>query len=184
MDEKVGKISISNDSKIKLEYEEGEKSRIVLWEPFRGGLVETVHDQQGAVLKQKMFKNEKKNILNDRIVSVVKEAAITKTTECEYSEIKLDKKCPTCGNPSLKRVSNLAQDKPDVPVLPTYECAGCKAKGYYLTDEYLEQLITEQAALFSPQEKSEMEANRDAFKAKLNEYIIRIFASKRIIQIK
>jgi DNA-directed RNA polymerase subunit M/transcription elongation factor TFIIS len=184
MNGKVGRISMSNDNKVKLEYEDDGKNRIVLWELFKGGLLETVHDQQGAILKQSIFKNEKNNILNDRIGSVIKKALITKTTESEYIEVKLDKKCPSCGNQPLKMVSDFSQGKSNVPVMPIYKCTECNGKGYYLTDEYLEQLITEQAALFTSKEKEEMEANRVAFKAQLNEYIIRIFASKRIIQIK
>jgi predicted RNA-binding protein YlxR (DUF448 family) len=184
MGENVGRISISQDNKIKLEYEDGAGRKVALWEPFSGGVMETIHNEHGAVLKQSMFKNKKNNILNERIGVILQSASITRTAECEYSEIRLAKQCPACGGAVLKRVSDFTQEMPNVPVMPTYECSGCKGRGYYLTDEYLEQLLTEQAKLFSRQEKKEMEENRAAFKAQLNEYIIRIFASKRILQIK
>lgn len=183
MDGKAGRFSISSDNKIKLEYDHNGRNRAALWEPFRGGIIETIYNEYGAVLGQRMFKNDGKKFLNERIDSVMKDASITSTSECKYTEIRLERRCPGCGAASLERVSDFGKEKPDLPVMPTYECRECKGKGYHLTDEYLEQMLAEQESLFSSKELQEMKTDRGAFKAQLNEYIIRIFASKRIMHI-
>jgi len=60
----------------------------------------------------------------------------------------------------------------------------CKAKSYYLTDEYLEFLVDSNYNMFSDDEQREIERDKNAFLKELRAYIIRIFASKKIQSIK
>jgi hypothetical protein len=181
----AGKVSRSGTGKVKLEYLEGKEKRFALWEPFEKGIVETVFDEHGAVLKQELFQGGKNPIIevDNYMKRFMNQVHLDDTVDETYSEIKLDKKCPTCENDSLKRILDLAKE-PSVPIMPTYVCTTCNGKCYYLSDTYLESLVSNNTSMFSDTERKELEANKEAFLHELKEYIIRIFASKRIIRIK
>ncbi len=104
------------------------------------------------------------------------------TRNVDFTEIKLNKQCPSCASYSLSR--DIDFDKQKVPIMPTYVCAQCQGKSYYLSDSYLNYLVSDNSELFSEKELKEMTSNKEAFLSELKEYIIRIFASKRIIRIK
>lgn len=171
---------------MKLEYVQDKEKRFALWEPFGNGVVETIFDAHGAILKQEMFpENQNPQIEIDNYMKrFMKQVHLNDLVDETYSEIKLDKKCPTCSNDSLTRIMDLDTKEPNVPILPTYLCTSCKGKSYYLSDAYLEFLVSNNTTMFSDAERKELEANREAFLHELKEYIIRIFASKRIIRIK
>jgi hypothetical protein len=177
-------LSRSKSGAVKLEYLHEGKNVIALWEPFSTGILETVFNNEGAVMRQTMLKcaSGKKEI--DEYVGSLAGALSVDAENVAYSEVRLKKDCPKCGSPSLERLVDLDAEKPNVPAMPTYTCTSCQTRSYYMSDEYLEHILSGNVALLSDEEKAEMERNRDAFKAELKEYIIRIFASKRIMRIK
>lgn len=76
------------------------------------------------------------------------------------------------------------RSKNTMPVMPLYYCTNCSKQSYYLTNTYLEYLIYNNKGLFTNKEQVELQNDEEAFIAELKEYIIRIFASKKIMQIK
>jgi hypothetical protein len=68
--------------------------------------------------------------------------------------------------------------------MPLYSCTGCSTKSYYLTRDYLEYLVDNNNSMFEAAELSELSKDKNAFMSELEAYIIRIFASKKIMCIK
>lgn len=176
---------ISNDGKgnIRLEYESEKGLRIRLWEARKDAALETAFDDNGFVLDQILLKPDAETI-KGRVAQVMKDANITVTKVAEYSEVKINKPCPKCGEFGLSRYVEEFASRKDVPVMPIYYCKGCTAKSYYLTRDYLENLVSNNRGLFTESEISELDSDRNAVMKELEGYIIRIFASKQIMCIK
>ncbi|MGC8478522.1 MAG: hypothetical protein ACP5NE_01165 [Candidatus Micrarchaeia archaeon] len=159
-------------------FQEGEESTLLI-EKAGEGILESLFDRNGAVLKQVMLKGDQKEI--EREVEELSKR-VGQLESSEYREVTLQKSCPHCGSNSLKR--SIDFEKGDVPVVPTYVCGKCGGRSYYLTEQYLRGIVSSRKDLFSESEKKELEVNEEAFLKELKEYIIRIFASKRIIAIR
>ncbi len=160
---------------------EGRKTYMT-WELRKEAVLETVFDGDGAVLRQryeKLAAEDIERIINNKIA----ESMIPKVEHAPYTGITISKPCPKCGAKALKRYAELHKENP-VPVMPLYVCSECGTKSYYLTDEYLDDLVKEHRELFTDQELKELDSNHEGFINELKEYIIRIFASKKIMCIK
>ncbi|MDE1871557.1 MAG: hypothetical protein KGI06_04960 [Candidatus Micrarchaeota archaeon] len=182
---KEGKALISNNGKgnIRLEYGNGIERRIKLWEARKDAALETTFDGNGYVLNQVLIKPDADTI-KQRVALALSEAGIKETDETEYSEVRINKPCPKCGQFRLSRYVEAFSSRKDVPVMPIYHCGNCASKSYYLTKDYLEHLVLENRSLFSESEISELEGDKQAVMGELEGYIIRIFASKQIMCIK
>jgi len=110
--------------------------------------------------------------------------AISTIQEKPFEEIKISKSCPHCNTNSLVRYVDAYSSRQVIPIMPIYSCKNCSKQSYYLTDSYLEYLVYSKKELFSNDEQTELRNNESAFITELKEYIIRIFASKKIMQIK
>lgn len=182
-----GELSRNPDGRVQLQYTHSSGRRTVVWEPIKEGVAETIFDDQGAVLRQSLVPGttdiDKRLALQMR--ELLKEANVDKVREsAEYNEIKLKKNCPACGTDTLSQYREKVGGMETIPIVPTYLCGKCNGRSYYLTDQYLDQLVSTNKELFSEQELSELRSNKEAFMSELKEYIIRIFASKKIIRIK
>jgi hypothetical protein len=108
-------------------------------------------------------------------------ASIAKERESgQFMKIKLNRKCPKCGNIGMQRAADSVGPEFRAMVMPIYTCSSCSTKGYHLTEPYLKFLLEKQKELLSEKEKEEMMANEAAFIKEIKAYIIRIFASKKI----
>ncbi len=91
-------------------------------------------------------------------------------------------KCSACGNGALGR--ELGYIDPvlitEVPVVPIFRCRSCGKRHYSLGREYLRRLVEENQGLFSSEEIAEFRKDEEQFINTLQEYIIRLFASKKI----
>ena len=103
----------------------------------------------------------------------------------KYSGVSIDARCSGCGAGSLFRELDglLPSEIKDIPVVPIFMCKECKKKHYMLTDSYLAELVKNNDALFEKSERDEISSNLDSSINMLQEYIIRIFASKKISRI-
>lgn len=99
----------------------------------------------------------------------------------DFAEVLLDRDCPQCGKRGLPRERDANPGARLPSVMPIYVCGGCGKRGYHLTDQYLESLIAERPELFSEDELRQRDADRTAFTEEIKAYIIRIFASQRIV---
>jgi transposase-like protein len=104
-------------------------------------------------------------------------------SERAYMAIKLHKVCPECKKDSPRRQLEGTTIR-EVPIIPLYVCDSCGCRSYHLTKEYLLHLVEKKRALFSAAEAAEYEKDPKKFVDELREYVIRIFASKRIMCIK
>ena len=154
------------------------REAVLLFEQVgKEGVLKSIFNKEGDPLSQTLINRGNKDI--DDIAKDIM-AGFEEVTEKEYEEIVLAKPCPKCGKPGMKRAVNTSDGRAGVPVMPTFICGSCGEHGYRLSNSYLEEIIRERRELFSEEEQRELNANPDGFKNELKEYIIRIFASKRI----
>jgi hypothetical protein len=113
----------------------------------------------------------------------LKEIGVANPKKKDYTETKINKPCPKCNEYALVRHIEAFSGN-DVPIMPIYYCKKCASKSYYLTSEYLEYLLENNMKLFDEKELKDLKNDKIAFVKELNEHIIRIFASKRILSIK
>ncbi len=103
-----------------------------------------------------------------------------------YRGIKVNAKCSSCGKIGLRRILDLSSpmEITEVPVVPLFKCAACGKIHYSMTDEYLRRIMQDKEGLFEPGELAEVRKDGNASVKMLQEYIIRIFASKKISRFK
>jgi hypothetical protein len=185
MEPRTGTMFGGPDGRVRMDYVHDGLHRSATWEPLEGGLLETVFDSSGAILRRELFGAMSGPAATDaRIQQFSRDNGITPILSSqEYKPVKISKECPSCKNAAL-RVHFGVEDGGVVPVMPVYICASCNGRSYHITDEYLDFLVSGKKDLFSKEELKEMEATREAFRKELKEYIIRIFASKRIMCIR
>ena len=147
----------------------------------RQGLLETTFDCNGAILAQQLLQSATPE---PHIKSTLESVSVQSALEKAYEEVKLNKPCPHCGEARLARSADSIASVEKLPVMPVYSCSACNKQSYYLTDEYLEFLVAHNATLFDPKEQAELEKDKKAFIHELNEYIIRIFATKHLTRIR
>ena len=181
-----GVVSLGPNGEIKLLHKRAGSDHVMLWESMADGVVETKFSSIGEVVYRKAEKYPEGKGATHFLKEYADKEKIALKTEPVFSEVVLDKPCPTCGTRAVmidyrqRRLKSVN----DVPVMPIYTCGTCNTRSYHLTDSYLEYLVYNNASLFSGVESQEMSSDRDKFLHELREYIIRIFASKRIVQIK
>ena len=175
-------ISESPRHSIRLDYAERARATM-LWEPIgREHALETVFDERGAILDQKLVKLNG-HTLHD-LVSDFLESAGIEPKESVYEEVRIGARCPSCGSAGLRRAAQSAASPASVPVMPLYTCQNCGAKSYHLTDSYLRELVSHNKGLFEPKELEELNTDEERFIKEIREYIARVFASKKILSIK
>ena len=167
-------IASSREGKFRIDYTSNGKWLIEEFETIKEKqILETTYNANGEILNQKFLKGATTMLANS-FASKLGSKVLTKN----YEEIKLAKPCPVCNKNALKK------EKISIPIVPTYICDSCGAKSYNLTNEYLSKLAYENIHLFSDLEIKELKENNQKFMNELKEYIIRIFASKHITNIK
>ena len=167
-------IALSKDGKFRVDYVSNGKWLIEEFETIKDkGILEITYNANGEVLNQKLLKGEISMLVNS-FTSNPNSKILTK----DYEEIKITRPCPVCKKGAIKK------EKIPIPIIPTYICDSCGSKSYNLTDEYLSKLAYENIHLFSNLEIKELKENNQKFMKELKEYIIRIFASKHITNIK
>jgi hypothetical protein len=177
-------VAIDRKGNVKLEYLHNGEKRIRLWEKKDADKVlETTFDSEGSILVQVPIKQDGAAI-DYRVRQTVKEAGASKVVKTEFTGVRFNKPCPKCGEFGLARYVEAFASNEDIPVMPIYYCKGCKSQSYYLTDAYLNYLIENNSSLFEQQELAELSKDRAAFTNEIREYIIRIFASKKVLCIK
>ncbi len=178
-----GVAFVSKDKgRVRLEYSAKGIAVVKQWEEKGKRILETVFDENGAVLQQKLLDMEG-NGLEALIERELKEAAAREVKSMPYEDVKLKKPCPSCGSSSLERLDRSVSGD-ELPVVPIYLCKSCGKKSYHLTTRYLDYLISRNKNLFAQGELAKLDDNHDAFVNELEEYILRIFASKKIMRIR
>jgi hypothetical protein len=183
MDDHIAFVSKDEKGKVKLEYNQQGEQRIRLWEMHEGATLETTFDSYGSILAQRVMKLDT-DLIKNQITETLKEAQISGTKEKPFSDVKFSKPCPKCGEYTLSRYVEAFSSKKEIPIMPLYYCSNCKSQSYHMTNNYLEFLVQNNTGLFSEEELLEMKKDKSAFMVELKGYIISIFASKKIMNIK
>jgi len=175
-------LSESPKHALKLEYQFEGRAITVLWERlWSKAALKTTFDSEGGILDQRIIRLDKS--LEETVGSFIEsETLLVKKTD--YKKVKLNKNCPSCGSQSLVRYAEHVSNPEEIPTVPKYLCADCNSESYYLTDSYLNRLVDEHPHLFSEGELSNRNRNSEAFIRELKEYIIKIFAAKKVLTIK
>lgn len=178
-----GNISESPEHSIKLEYELGGEPLQVLWEPKgEGYTLQTTFDKYGGILDQKLINIKDHD--QKEVVEAFMESNEIEPKESVYEPIKLHKECPSCHHNTLVRHASTEKKPSKIPIMPMYDCSSCGAKAYHLTDRYLKKLIVSNKELFEGMDMKEFEADEQKFINELKAYILRVFASKHVLNIK
>lgn len=100
----------------------------------------------------------------------------------EYQRVSVSAECSKCHKSKIGRELDFANlsGVDEVPVVPTFRCVACGQRFYAMSDEYLSSLVERNIGLFEKEELEERRKDGRLFVNTLNEYIIRIFASKKI----
>lgn len=169
--------------KLKLEYGTGESRVAMLWERRDSGTLETTFDYNGAVTNQVLFRDDFSSA-EGMLLRAMHTASIDpgEVSDVEFGEIQLKFSCPSCGKHTLKRYAG--SPIKGIPVVPTYACSSCSQHSYNLTKAHLLKIAMSNKDLFTTAECEELERDSGAFIAELYEYIIRIFASKKIKRVR
>lgn len=102
-----------------------------------------------------------------------------------YEKVKIDTACEKCGGTIERELDNKNTSLMSfVPVIPMFVCKGCGNRFYSMSDAYLKRLVETNAMLFEEKELELRGKDESKFVDTLQEYIIRIFASKRIKRLK
>jgi hypothetical protein len=103
----------------------------------------------------------------------------------KYVPVRVGAECAKCRGGIARELDlKCPGEIKSVPVVPMFVCVGCGSRYYHLTDEYLIRLVRSNAALFDSEEARERGKDEGEFVKTLQEYVIRIFASKRISKLK
>ena len=153
---------------------------ITIFERINSGVVISNISYEKGVLSQKYLKN---STISDSLANELHyEFSIIEKKDAQKTTV--EKKCDSCSG-TLYRELEAADtwNIKDVPVVPIFRCENCGKRFYSMTKPYLESLVNENKELFEGADILEMEKNKEEFIKTLNEYIIRIFASKKISRI-
>ena len=106
--------------------------------------------------------------------------------EGAYTPPQINAACASCGESALQReldTINIEEIK-HVPTLPMLVCRSCNSKSYFITKDYIRNLSDSNIGMFTEEELSLREKDKEAFINAIWEHVIRIFASKKINRVK
>ena len=169
----------SSDTRLRSDFYSNEDRKLCcLIENTQKGMLITELNERGLVEKQVYMKPD-----DPFYVNLTKSMEVV---ECgEYKGMSVDAVCASCSG-TLARELDLVHPSVinTVPVVPSYICRGCSKRFYSMTDTYLKSLVADTKELFDEKDLKELSENEEAFVSVLQEYIIRIFASKKISRIR
>lgn len=158
-------------------YQKGSERAFSLFERTGEGTLATEFMETGEILNMSYYHSAG---LHEVIEKSLGNVSIEDASA--YTGILLKSPCTACGAGPIQRELDLVPpasiSKP--PVIPLFKCASCGKRFYAIRNEYLELLAEGNSGLFEKEELEEMSKDRATFINTLNEYVIRIFASKKI----
>ncbi len=172
----------SPDNRFKTAYfERNGAQRFCLAEDTMKGALLTEFSKSGKIIDQIYYKNRK---AGDILKEYLGEEIVIEYVK-EYERVRVAAECKKCNKEKIVREMDLANAAyiADVPVIPIFRCINCGERFYGMSNEYLNALVQRNAELFEKDEVEELKRDYDRFVNTLNEYVIRIFASKKITRL-
>ena len=163
-------------------YKKNAEDRFCLSEKTRKGTLITEFGKNGRIIDQ-IYLNG-----GDPESSLEKYLGISLHIEkkASYDRVNVSASCRKCGpREKIYRELDLTLISyvESVPVVPIFRCIGCGSRFYAMEIEYLNALVSRNTALFTEDERRGIEKDSESAIKELNEYIIRIFASKKIMRL-
>ncbi len=155
------------------------KKRVCIAEPTKKGVLVTQFSDSGEVISQS-YSNERSAgpVLSAYLGAQVKTEIVDVGN---YEGIELRAKCTECRGRIVRELDSKKPEEIDeIPTVPIFACSSCKKRFYNISDSYLRHLVESNPEMFEKDELAEKEKDNDAFINTLNQYIVRIFASKKI----
>ncbi len=174
-------VAINGRGDVRLDFVRDGQGRTIIWEEVKDGILETMFDEQGAILLQRALTSSKRCI--DYFSKFKAENSLREVETKPFEEVKLRRQCPNCASGELMRHVEAYRYSRGVPVMPMYRCSACRSDSYYLTDAYLDYMVSSNGSLFEEEELKLKQEDNNAFKKELKGNIISIFASKKIRRI-
>lgn len=164
-------------------YEKSGRRAFSLSERTAFGVLLTEFSEDGEVFDQHCIKEK------DHLGALAKYLGLGSPVVVDvdaYEKVSANAACGGCSGRGLARELDLVAPEAinNVPVVPIFVCRSCKQKSYSMTESYLRNLVKSNAPLFTEEERKELDADENKFIGVLQEYIIRIFASKKISRLK
>ena len=159
-------------------YAKGGQGLFAVAEGTAKGTLVTEFNRAGEVMDQVYYRSKAgEDALADFLGANVSVRSVK-----EYSKVDVSAECDACRSMKIGREMDFASPSgiEKVPVVPIYKCTGCGKRFYSMSDRYLGALVGRNEDLFEEKELGELDINAGEFMTTLNEYIIRIFASKKI----
>jgi len=169
----------STDGRLRTEnYRAGGAAFFSIAEMTTNGSLVTEFKENGEVVNQ-VYADNKDSL---KALANYLGGEVSATNNGEYAHVKVAASCSKCGTESIERELDQKENKTiaSIPVVPLFICKKCKSKYYSLSDAYLQNLIVRRESLFEAAELKEKNADENKFVSTLQEYVIRIFASKKI----
>lgn len=172
----------SPDGRIRTDVYERKGTRFCVAELTLKGTLITEFGGRGEVTGQIYYENRD---FVHHLASYLSDYKIEIQYVSRYEPVRMETLCTKCGNAGLSRELDmqLPERIREVPVMPIFVCRKCSQRHYSLTDEYLRYLVASNKRLFEDNELKEIDNDMEASINVLKEYIIRIFASKKISKI-
>lgn len=156
----------------------GEDGEFCLSEKTRSGSLVTRFAGSGLVKDQMHYSSKSIEVaLAEYLGGEIKIVPVER-----YERVIADSPCKKCGEKKVTRELDLvgAGMVENIPVIPLFRCLSCGERFYSMSSEYLSLLANRNVGLFEQDELKEKEKDGELFVKTLNEYVIRIFASKKI----
>jgi hypothetical protein len=149
-------------------------------EPTSSGILITEFRKNGEVVNQVYERGGKTDSALAKYLSTFGELEFLNVDA--YERVKVDAACTKCGAERIERELDRADINlvSNVPVVPMFVCRKCGSRFYSMSDSYLRRLVENNVMLFETNEIELRKKDEVKFVNTLQEYIIRIFASKRI----
>jgi hypothetical protein len=174
---------LSPDGRYKtVPYEKNGEQRFCLSERTRKGTLITEFGKGGRVIDQIYLNDANPESSLEKYLGI----SLHVEKKVSYDRVKISASCKKCG--SGEKISReldltLISYVESVPVVPIFRCIGCGSRFYAMEREYLNALVSRNIALFTESERIGIEKESESAIKELNEYIIRIFASKKIMRL-
>ncbi len=178
----MGKLAAihSSDGRYSAVSYDDPRFKTIIAEPTKKGALVSMFDDKGAPVDQAYFENRK-------ALDVLEEYAKNMGYSLEliegaaYQHVAVSARCSKCKGIVERELDCKDPAKIDsIPVIPIYTCRECGAKHFCITKEYITRLSARNEPLFSSEELKERNESLDKFVSEIEEYVIRIFASKKI----
>lgn len=175
----------SPDGRLKADFNYNNEKVTVLSEKVKRGFLVTEFNCNGEVIGQSLESASEGISALKKHAPDIGDLSYKIVNTAAYEGMGINAYCSKCGKKSIKRELDLLDTKSlsKIPVMPIFVCTSCGQRYYSLTDTYLKKLIHSNIDLFTNEELAERDKDEDSFVNELKEYIIRIFASKKVMRI-